>query len=218
MISENKKVTRSQMVKRCIMLLLGIFLMGTGMVLIIKTKTGSSPMSSVTNIMTQVYPALSLGAYTFLLNTIFFVGEFIVIPKNFSLSKFLQLIPTFFLSIAVDANMFLLWNVMPNAYVMKIAVLIIGCMIFGFSIALMVAADVILMPGDAFVKVISVKYNMEYGNVKMAVDIIMVLLAAVVSLTFLKTIYGVGEGTLIAALTIGNFMKVFKKFTCKLVS
>ena len=44
----------SQMTRRYIMLLIGIFFMGTGISLIIKSGTGTSPMSSLTNVMTQI--------------------------------------------------------------------------------------------------------------------------------------------------------------------
>ena len=198
----------SQMTRRYIMLLIGIFFMGTGISLIIKSGTGTSPMSSLTNVMTQICPLLTLGMYTFLLNVLFFIGEFIVDFKSFSASKFIQLIPTFFLSVAVDFNMFLVRGLHPETYILKLAVLIIGCM---------VSADVILMPGEALIKIISVKYQKEYGNVKTAVDVSLVVLAVIVSLIFLNTIYGVSEGTLIAAFTIGNFSRFFRGYTNKMV-
>ena len=203
----------SQMTRRYIMLLIGIFFMETGISLIIKSGTGTSPMSSLTNVMTQICPLLTLGMYTFLLNVLFFIVDF----KSFSASKFIQLIPTFFLSVAVDFNMFLVRGLHPETYILKLAVLIIGCMFFGLSIAFMVSADVILMPGEALIKIISVKYQKEYGNVKTAVDVSLVVLAVIVSLIFLNTIYGVREGTLIAAFTIGNFSRFFRGYTNKLV-
>ena len=195
----------SQMTRRYIMLLIGIFFMGTGISLIIKSGTGTSPMSSLTNVMTQICPLLTLGMYTFLLNVLFFIGEFIVDFKSFSASKFM------------DFNMFLVRGLHPETYILKLAVLIIGCMFFGLSIAFMVSADVILMPGEALIKIISVKYQKEYGNVKTAVDVSLVVLAVIVSLIFLNTIYGVREGTLIAAFTIGNFSRFFRGYTNKLV-
>ena len=50
-------------------------------------------------------------------------------------------------------------------------------MFSGLSIAFMVSADVILMPGEALIKIISVKHQKEYGNVKTAVDASLVVLA-----------------------------------------
>ena len=86
-------------------------------------------------------------------------------------------------------------------------------MFSGLSIAFMVSADVILMPGEALIKIISVKHQ----NVKTAVDASLVVLAVIVSLIFLNTIYGVSEGTLIAAFTIGNFSRFFRGYTNKMV-
>ena len=45
----------------------------------------------------------------------------------------------------------------------------------------------------------------------------LVVLAVIVSLIFLNTIYGVRKGTLIAAFTIGNFSRFFRGYTNKLV-
>ena len=55
----------SQMTRRYIMLLIGIFFMGTGISLIIKSGTGTSPMSSLTNVMTQI--GCSLEMFLFLI-------------------------------------------------------------------------------------------------------------------------------------------------------
>lgn len=199
--------------KRYLMLLIGIYLMGTGIALIIKSSTGTSPMSSLTNVMTQVFPVLTLGTYTFLLNFIFFIGEFVIEPKKFKSANFLQLIPTFVLSVAVDVNMMLFSGIQPSSYLLQIVTLITGCAFFGLSLAFMISANVILMPGDAFIKLICGKYHKEYGNIKTIMDVSVVLLAVIVSLIFLNTIYGVREGTLIAALTIGSFSRLFGKFT-----
>lgn len=213
----NNNSNNQQMVKRCIMLLVGIFLMGTGISWIIKSGTGTSPMSSLTNVMTQVLPVLSLGTYTFLLNAAFFIFEFLVEPKKFTISKFLQLVPTFILSVAIDFNMILVQNLTPTNYLVRIVVLLVGCAFFGLSIAFMVSADVILMPPEAFILMTCKKTGKEYGTIKTYSDITLVILAVIVSLIFLQRVHGVREGTLIAALCIGNLSRFFKKYTNKLI-
>ncbi|MFR2691126.1 MAG: DUF6198 family protein [Enterocloster bolteae] len=154
----------SQMTRRYIMLLIGIFFMGTGISLIIKSGTGTSPMSSLTNVMTQICPLLTLGMYHVFVKCIVLYREFIVDFKSFSASELYSADSYLFLSVAVDFNMFLVRGLHPETYILKLAVLIIGCMFFGLSIAFMVSADVILMPGEALIKIISVKYQKEYGN------------------------------------------------------
>lgn len=212
-ISQNKNIFL-----RYVMLLAGIFLMGSGISWIIKSGTGTSPMSSLTNVMTQVFPVLSLGTYTFFLNFSFFVGEFILEPKSFKLSKFIQLIPTFILSVAIDFNMMLVANLVPANYAIRIVVLIIGCMFFGLSIACMVSANILLMPTEAFIGIICDKTGKEFGTIKTYFDITLVILAVIVSFIFLRRVHGVREGTLIAALCIGNFTRFFKKYTNKIAN
>lgn len=195
------------------MLALGIFLMGTGIAVIIKSKTGTSPMSSLTNVMTYVYPPISLGTYTFFLNFAFFVGEFVLAPKTFHPAKLIQLIPTFFLSVAVDLNMKLVSGFVPANYPMQLLTLAVGCVIFALSISLMVSADVLLMPGDAFIGILADRTGMKWGNAKSSVDVSLVILAVVVSWLVLHKIVGVREGTVIAAICIGQISKLVRPLT-----
>lgn len=212
------QILRKNMFIRYVMLLAGVFLMGTGISWIIRSGTGTSPMSSLTHVMTQVYPALTLGTYTFMLNFLFFIGEFILSPKSFRPSKFIQLIPTFILSVGVDFNMLLTENLVPGNYVTRLIVLLTGCIFFGFSIACMVSANVLLMPGEALTCIICGKTGKEFGTIKVCLDTSLVILAVIVSLIFLRKIYGVREGTLAAALCIGTFTRLFKRFTNKIAN
>lgn len=196
-----------------LMLAAGIFLMGTGIAIIIKSQTGTSPMSSLTNVMTYVYAPISLGTYTFFLNFAFFVGEFVLEPKSFHPVKLIQLIPTFFLSVAVDLNMMLVANLVPSSYPMQLLILAIGCIVFALSISLMVSANVLLMPGDAFIGILANRTGLKWGNAKSAVDVSLVILAVLVSLLFLHKVVGVREGTVIAAICIGQISKLVRPLT-----
>lgn len=212
------QVSQKNTLLRYGMLLLGIFLMGTGIAWIIRSGTGTSPMSSLTHVMTQVYPPFTLGTYTFIMNFVFFIGEFVLAPKSFKPSKFIQLIPTFILSVGVDFNMLLTENLVPTNYAVRIVVLLMGCAFFGFSIACMVSANVLLMPTEAFILVICNKTGKEFGAIKIFFDCTLVVLAIIVSFIFLREIYGVREGTFVAALCIGSFTRLFKKVTNKIAS
>lgn len=212
------QTSQKNMILRYAMLLVGIFLMGSGISWIIRSGTGTSPMSSLTHVMTQVYSPFTLGTYTFIMNLVFFAGEFILAPKSFRPSKLIQLIPTFILSIGVDFNMMLTENLVPDNYVMRIIILLTGCVFFGFSIACMVSANILLMPTEAFISVICGKTGKEFGAIKVCFDFTLVILAVMVSLAFLHKIYGVREGTLVAALCIGTFTRLFKKVTNRIAN
>ncbi|MDO5846620.1 MAG: DUF6198 family protein, partial [Methanocorpusculum sp.] len=74
--------------------------------------------------------------------------------------------------------------------------------------ALLLAADFVMMPGDALIKAISDTWKKDFGKVKVCFDVSLVLIAAVVSLIFLHGIFGIREGSLVAALTVGLLVKL----------
>ena len=73
-MSTPSAATKDQVVKRWIVFFIGMFLMGTGIALSIKATIGVSPMSSITNLFYLIFPNISLGTFSFLLNFLFFCG------------------------------------------------------------------------------------------------------------------------------------------------
>ena len=89
---------------------------------------------------------------------------------------------------------------------------IVGVVILGFGIALSVIANVIMNSGEAFVKAVSDQIHKEFGNVKIAFDVLCVIMALILSLLFFNfTIVGTREGTIISALLTGVVVKFFTK-------
>ena len=85
-----------------------------------------------------------------------------------------------------------------------------------------VIANVVLNSGEGFVKAISDKLHLKFGNVKIAFDISCVIMAAVISLILSHKIQGVREGTFIAACFTGIIvkflMKTLNKPVCRLLN
>lgn len=55
----------------------------------------------------------------------------------------------------------------------------------------------------------------EFGFLKIALDVVMVLIAIVLSLIFFGRIEGIREGTVITALLVGLFVKFFRQLLQK---
>lgn len=99
----------------------------------------------------------------------------------------------------------------PSVYLLKLLSLIVGCCVIAFGAYLEVIADVVMLPGDAFVRAIAKVTNKEYGGVRVISDVSMTVVAGILCLIFLRKLEGVREGTIIAALITGNIVKVFTK-------
>ena len=97
-------------------------------------------------------------------------------------------------------------------YAVRMLLVLIGIVTLGFGVSLSVIANVIMNSGEAFVKAISDKSGMIFGNVKIGFDIGCVVLALVISLfLFNGKIIGTREGTILTALLTGVVVNFFVK-------
>ena len=68
---------------RMLMLLTGIFVIAFGVALSIRSNLGTTPISSVPYVYNIVFPAVTVGTFTILLNLLFVVLQIVLLRKNF---------------------------------------------------------------------------------------------------------------------------------------
>ena len=109
----------------------------------------------------------------------------------------------------IDLTMVILFFVDPQTYLSSVIHLLIGCVILGFGVYTEVLADVAMLPGESFVRAVSSTWKTEFGSTKVAFDVSLAVIAAVLSLLFAHRLDGVREGTIIAALLVGFIARLF---------
>ena len=67
-----------------------------------------------------------------------------------------------------------------------------------------------MLPGEAMNRAISKAVGIKYGNVKIFFDILYIAISAVICLVFMGHLEGVREGSIIAAVLIGNIIKFYE--------
>lgn len=105
--------------------------------------------------------------------------------------------------------MVMLFFVDPQSYISSVAYLLIGCLILGFGVYTEVLANVAMLPGESFVRAVSSTWKTEFGTTKVAFDVSLTVIAAVLSIIFARRLDGVREGTVIAALLVGFIARLF---------
>ena len=90
--------------------------------------------------------------------------------------------------------------------------LLAGCLILSIGILLEVAADIAYTPGDGFVKTFAAQYKKNFGFSKICFDWVQVILALILSVSVLGFVYGIREGTVIAAFIVGYILKLIYPF------
>lgn len=194
------------MSRRYILFAVSLFVNAMGIAFITKALLGTSPITSVTYVLSMFTP-LTIGQWTIVLNLLFVLFELPFMTRKElkdDLRMFLLQIPiSLCFGTFIDLSMNTLYWLEPVKYIDQIIYLLVGCVILAAGITLEVKANVAMMAGEYFVRVISQRFHGEFGYVKLCFDIILVCIACLFSICFMSGIYGVREGTVAAALLVG---------------
>jgi uncharacterized membrane protein YczE len=159
---------------------------------------------------------MTMGNWTILFNYLLVVGQILILRRSIhKVEIILQLGLTLVFGYCVDLCLWILAKglpVLPETYSSRIAVLLAGCVVLAFGVYLEMLGDVVMLPGDAFVAAVARVTGREFGSIRMATDISFTLVAGVLSLVFLRGLVGVREGTVIAAILVGNIVKVYRRW------
>ena len=191
---------------RWLALVVGLFFMGFGVCLIIKSNLGTSPISSVPLILSYIFP-LSLGAFTFLLSLLFIFLEIIIAVTDFKSIIFFQLFVGPVFGFFIDICMILFGKINVTYYPSKLFILLLGCIVLSLGIVIQVKANVVMNPGEGLVRAIAKKTNRKFGTIKTLFDSSLVIIAFMLSLLFLHGVNGIREGTIISAIIVGFLTK-----------
>lgn len=196
--------------KRYLIFLVGLFVNSLGVSLITKANLGTSPISSIPYVLSLNFP-FTLGNFTIFFSIFLIALQLIILRKNFKLEHILQITVSIIFGYFIDLTMILFSWVNPEAYIMKIVYLLIGCLILGVGVYMEVLADVVMLPGESFVRAIVLTWKTNFGTTKICFDVSMSVIAAVLSFVFAGRLDGVREGTVIAALLVGFIARLIGK-------
>lgn len=194
--------------KRYIVFLIGLFINSLGVSLITKADLGTSPISSIPYVLSLNFP-FTLGQFTIAFSLLLILIQLIILRRNFKAEHLLQIPISILFGYFIDLTMVMLFFVNPQSYISGVIYLLVGCLILGFGVYTEVLANVAMLPGESFVRAVSSTWKTEFGTTKVAFDVSLTVIAAVLSLVFAHRPDGVREGTIIAALLVGFIARLF---------
>ena len=202
---------KTELIKRYIFLLVGLFVNGLGVSFITKAGLGTSPITSIPYTLSLGFTP-TVGMFTLVFNIFLVILQVILLRRNFQLQNLLQLLIIALFSFFIDLTMSLLGFMQPETYAMKVVSLIVGCLILGFGVFMEMVANVAMLPGEATVRAVSDVFSTDFGKTKIAFDSSMTIIAAILSFIMFKHLDGVREGTIVAAILVGFIARLFKKY------
>ena len=205
-------MSKKEIIKRYILFIISLFFAAFGVAITKRGELGVSPISSVANVMSSCIDSISLGTWLIIWNCALIIGQVVILKKEFQLIQLLQLPLSFLFGVFTDFGMWCMSYVSNEYYAVRMLLVLVGTVTLGFGVALSVIANVIMNSGEAFVKAISDKSGMIFGNVKIGFDIGCVVIALIMSLfLFNGKIVGTREGTILTALLTGVVVNFFVK-------
>lgn len=193
------------------MFLAGLFVNALGVSLVTKASLGTSPISSIPYVLSLNYP-LTLGNFTIIFSIFLILLQLLILRKNFKIENVLQIPVSIAFGYFIDLTMYMFFWVDPQNYVVKLISLLAGCVVLGFGVYMEVLADVVMLPGESFVRAIVQTWNTNFGTTKIIFDSSMTIMAGVLSVLFFGKLNGVREGTIMAALLVGFIARLFGKY------
>ncbi len=183
-----------------------LFVMSLGIALVTRGNLGTTPISSLP-LVSSYASGLTFGETTFFINLLFVAAQWLLLRKSINKLLLSQIPITFAFSYFIDTSMQFTEFLSSDVYWKCMAVSMLGNVILGLGVALEVFSGAAALPGEGLVLAVSTVLRKPFSSVKIANDVILVLLALLLSYCVFHEIHGLREGTVISALCVGVFVK-----------
>ena len=198
--------------KRYLLLLLGLSIMAFGVAFSIKASLGTSPISSVPYVVSLFAP-LTVGTATIIMHCVFIVMQILILRRDYHPIQLMQLPVAFFFGYLTDFGVWAVQGISYDTYWQQWIICIIGIFLVAAGVSLEVKAGVVVLAGEGVVLAICKVLPVKFGYMKVGFDVTLVVVACLLSVVFTGQFQGVREGTVAAAIFVGLIAKRIGKIS-----
>ncbi len=183
-------------------LLLVVLINSLGVVLMLRSGSGISAISSVPYAFYEVFPFLTLGTWTYIFQGILIVS-LMLLRKKFVPGYLLSFVVGFAFGEFIDIHE--LWVTrLPQTLPLQILYFVISYLILCFGIALSNRCRMPIIPTDLFPRELTEILGTAYSQIKITFDVTCLAITVLMTFGFLGSVRGIGIGTVLAAFTMGK--------------
>lgn len=197
------KTKAVNLVKRYVMLCIGLAIMAFGVAFSIKAGLGTSPISSLPYVLSCLMPAFTVGITTIMMHVTLIILQILLLRKKYDPVQLMQLPVALIFGSLTDFAVWALNGISAGNYLEQWVLCVIGILLVGVGVSLEVTANVVTLAGEGMVLAVCKVFPVKFANAKIGFDVTLVVIASVLSLVFLHTLVGVREGTVAAAILVG---------------
>ncbi len=206
-----------KMIRNYTLFLIGLFIASIGVALSTKAGLGTSPVASVPYSISLINHILTFGWWLNLWSVIQITVQVALLRKKCKPMEILiQTILAFVYGSLTDFSCTLIRDVQANSYAARFGLMLLSCFVLGLGIWIQLKGNVAMLPGEAMNRAFSEVTGKRYENIKVFFDVLYIAAAAVIGFLFIGKLEGVREGSIIAALLVGNIIKLYNGLSGKL--
>lgn len=190
--------------------LVGLLIASMGVAFSTKAGLGTSPVASVPYSVSLVSSLFTFGGWLNLLSVIQIIAQIILLKgKCAPVEILIQTILAFVYGYLTNFSCYVIRNIQVISYISQVVFMLLGCIVLALGIWIQLKGGVAMLPGEAMNRAISSVTGKRYENIKIIFDVLYIAVSAVICLIFIGKLKGVREGSIIAAILVGNIIKIY---------
>lgn len=210
--------SKKNIIGRYLLFLLGLFIASMGVAFSTKAGLGTSPVASVPYSVSLVCSIFTLGGWLNLLGVLQISVQVLLLGKKCKpLEIIIQTVLAFAYGYMTDFSCWLIKDIKVDTYIEQLTYMLLSCIILAFGIWIQLKGAVAMLPGEAMNRAISMVTGKKYENVKIFFDIFYILIAVIICLVFIGRLEGVREGSIFAAIMVGNIIRFYNYIYSKII-
>ena len=213
-----KAINFKETIKSYALFLIGLFIASMGVALSTKAGLGTSPVASVPYSISILNHALTFGWWLNIWSLGQIVVQVLVLRKKCKPAEIIiQTALALVYGYLTDFSCVIIDGIQVNSYITQFFLMALSCFVLGHGIWIQFKGGGAMLPGEAMNRAISQVSRIRYENVKILFDVLYIVASAVISLIFIGQLEGVREGSIIAAVVVGNIIKWYNCIFDKIV-
>lgn len=208
--------------KRIILYLIGLFIMGIGVAFSFQSNLGSSPISSIPYSFYMIW-GINVGIATIILHAIFVFIEYLLLREYFEARFLLQIVVGVFFGIFTDAGMYVVsFFPLSTSLLTSLIYLAISIILVAFGLFLYIPQNIVQLAGEGVMQAIAIVTKKQFSKIKVYFDSTMVVISFFMCGLLMNNWFAsVNLGTILSAILIGitvrYITKAYMKITGKTV-
>lgn len=173
----------------------GLVFVALGVALSIISNLGTAPLSCPSYVLNLRWPVLSVGTFTLLINTSLILIQLLLLRRNFKAQYWMQIPASALFGYLIDGCLWALAWLHPATFAARLGLTVVAGLVTAFGVSIEVAANAWMLSAEMTVLSFSQTFNWKFHTVKVVMDSLMVVIAAVLCLWFFGDLFGAGEFT-----------------------